>query len=457
MTKRFNLFFVVIMLCLFSLTSLASSETIEAYEGTWVFEEEAIVTKIDDNPDIDFNSAYFNQTKDSFYFETDFTIEESKNLSRWFGVSYRTPEDKTLSHMLRVKQNTTLGNGIELTFLTEDRWRRQLNFAGEELLEIGVKYNFKMAVSNDYLIVLLNDKPILATKCASNVAEGLVGLHAYGMTVRFENTVLSDYPADEMVAYEEIANWQAGRDRAAAYPTIPIIVAHRGNSSEAPENTMASVKSAIAVGADAVEIDVYRTIDGELVLLHDSSLERTTNGTGDVKTKTYDYLKTLDAGSSFNRKFAGEPIPLLRDVLLEIKDKVTLVIELKQAGIERDVLDLIIETGTRDQVVVIAFNAGLLANFYYMAPDIPTSVLSYSTKTIDEVVALAATGKTRSVDLNYGVINKEMATYLIGRGYSLWAWTVNNVKDMQRMVDLGASVITTDNPRAAIDYFRPLN
>jgi glycerophosphoryl diester phosphodiesterase len=220
---------------------------------------------------------------------------------------------------------------------------------------------------------------------------------------------------------------------------------------------MAAVKSAIAVGADGVEVDVYRTLDGELVLLHDGTLERTTNGTGHVNNRTWDYIKTLDAGSWFSKEFKGEPIPRLEDVLLECKDKVLLVIELKQAGIERDVLRLVEETGMKDQVVIIAFGANLLSNIYYMDPSIPTSVLSYTTTTINDVVALAAQAKTRSVDLNYGVINKEMATWLISRGYSLWAWTVNNVNDMQRMVDMGVSVITTDRPRDALNYFRPMN
>lgn len=458
MRKLFRSVLLGMILCLFGVAVLASADAIEAFEGTWTIGDDAIVSQIDDNPEIDFSSAYFVEPRSSFYFETDFTILESKNLSRWFGISYRVSEDKSLSHMIRVKQNATLGNGIELTFLTEEgRWRRQRTVAGDSVLELNRKYNLKVAVSEDYVIALLDDQALIVTKSPTSIAEGLVGLHTNGMTVKFENTVIRDYVKEEMAYFEEWANWQAGRDRAAAHQTIPIIVAHRGNSSEAPENTMAAVKSAIAVGADGVEVDVYRTLDGELVLLHDGTLERTTNGTGHVNNRTWDYIKTLDAGSWFSKEFKGEPIPRLEDVLLECKDKVLLVIELKQAGIERDVLRLVEETGMKDQVVIIAFGANLLSNIYYMDSSIPTSVLSYTTTTINDVVALAAQAKTRSVDLNYGVINKEMATWLISRGYSLWAWTVNNVNDMQRMVDMGVSVITTDRPRDALNYFRPMN
>lgn len=452
-TRHLLLFMLIVLVN----TSVFAAPKLIFTEGKWVQDGDVVIGELDDE-DLDFASAYFTENLSEFSLEFDFTLEDIVNHSRWIGVSYRTNEDKTLSHMVRIKQRTALPSGLEVSYLNEERWRYQFRTQGEEFLELGQKYHLQVAVSKDYVFVLLNDELIISTKLASNVKDGSIGLHTNGATVKFENIALSEYPKAEMRAFEEHAEWQFGRQRAEAAQTIPIIVAHRGNSSEAPENTLAAVRSAILAGADAVEIDVYSTIDGELILSHDNTLERCTNGRGDVRYSTSEYLRSLDAGypDKFGNKFAGEKMPFLREVLEEIKDKVTLVIEIKQPGIEDKILQLLNETGTRDQVVIIAFSAASLARFHDIAPDIPTSVLTYSHKTLDEIIALAKQAKTRSVNLNYGLCNKEIVTALVGKGYSVWAWTVNDPNTMKNMVHNGISVLTTDVPSKALDTFRPL-
>ena len=109
-----------------------------------------------------------------------------------------------------------------------------------------------------------------------------------------------------------------------------IVLAHRGYSAKAPENTMAAFELALAVGADGIELDVHMTRDGEIVVIHDDTLDRTTNGKGPVSDQTMAELRELDAGSWFSPEFAGERIPTLKLVLELIKDKdVLLNIEIK--------------------------------------------------------------------------------------------------------------------------------
>lgn len=456
MLKISRTLLIVLLISLFSVSIIASPE-MQFIEGKWVKDGDSLIGQLD-NEELDFASAYFTEPKASFSLEFDFCIEEISSYNQWLGVSYRTNEDKSISHMLRIKQKTGLPTGITVSFLNDDRWSYQQKNQGEVVLEPGQIYHLRLAVSKDYCLVFLDNELMLANKLPTNVARGLVGIHTSVPKVRFENIVLTDYPQDEMIAFEQNADWQAGRQRAAAFPTVPIIVAHRGNSSEAPENTLAAVRSAIVAGADAVEVDVYSTLDGELILSHDNTVERCTNGKGEIRYSTSEYLRSVDAGYSkqFGKKFAGEKMPFLREVLEEIKDKITLVIEIKQIGIEEKVLQLLNETGTRNQVVIIAFAPEILAKFRDIAPDIPTSVLTFSHKTLEEIIALAQRAKTFSVDLNFGLCTKEIVSALVTKGYSVWAWTVDEPATMNKMVQNGISVITTNVPRKALDTFRPL-
>src|SRR5438067_170423 len=112
--------------------------------------------------------------------------------------------------------------------------------------------------------------------------------------------------------------------------TRPILIAHRGGALEVPENTLAAFRYAISIGMSWVELDVQMSSDGALVVIHDETVDRTTDGTGAVGSLTFEELRRLDAGSWFGQQYEGEVIPMLREVLdLCIPNSVGLVIELK--------------------------------------------------------------------------------------------------------------------------------
>lgn len=127
-----------------------------------------------------------------------------------------------------------------------------------------------------------------------------------------------------------------GTSLAFAQPASSVkqVIAHRGSSSDCPENTLASTRRAIAVGATAVEVDVRLSKDKRLVLRHDAELERTTNGKGLIGDKALTELKELDAGSWFDPKFAGEKIPTLAEVLMLCRGKIDVLLDLKEEGSE---------------------------------------------------------------------------------------------------------------------------
>jgi glycerophosphoryl diester phosphodiesterase len=205
-----------------------------------------------------------------------------------------------------------------------------------------------------------------------------------------------------------------------------------------------------------VEIDVYPTRDGEIVLLHDGTLDRTTNGRGQVQNFTLEQLKELDAGSWKSARYKGEKIPTLQEALLLAKDQIRVVIELKTVGQEYKVRDIIDELGMRDQVIIISFNAAAIRTFRQIAPDIPAAILIGSANSYAEIERIAKSANTNLLDLAYGLIDKDAAVYFIERGYSLWAWTVDNEAVMERMAECGVTVLTTNVPAKALKTLRTI-
>lgn len=145
----------------------------------------------------------------------------------------------------------------------------------------------------------------------------------------------------------------------------PIIIAHRGASADAPENTMSAFREAIRQGADAIEFDVQQTRDKKLIIMHDPWLNRTTNGRGLVRSKNYREIQSLDAGSSFSEKFKGERIPTLEEALDTFGTKTNYVIELKfyrlnPGRFARRVYDAVASRKLLDHTLFLSFDPRLL-------------------------------------------------------------------------------------------------
>lgn len=176
----------------------------------------------------------------------------------------------------------------------------------------------------------------------------------------------------------------------------PHVIGHRGAAGYAPENTMVSFERGIALRADAIELDIHPTKDGELVVIHDPTLERTTNGHGLVATHTLAQLQELDAGSWFHPSFKNERIPTLREVLSWARGRTKVVIEVKHGPIfypqvEELLLAVLDETRMRSEVLVISFDHHSVRKVKQLAADVPTGVL-YAGRCIDPVALARAAG-----------------------------------------------------------------
>lgn len=165
--------------------------------------------------------------------------------------------------------------------------------------------------------------------------------------------------------------------------------AHRGASAYAPENTMISFRKALQLGANGIELDLQRTKDGKIVIFHDKNIDKKSNGKGKISDYTYKELLDFDFGSWFDIKYKDERIVLFENFAKEFLSKnLTFAIELKQEGIEKDVLDIIKKYTTHDDIYITSFNFNVLNNVRAIDSNIKLSWLIEDRINIDNISKL---------------------------------------------------------------------
>jgi len=234
----------------------------------------------------------------------------------------------------------------------------------------------------------------------------------------------------------------------------PLILAHRGASHYAPENTFASYEMAVDMNADGIEIDIHKSKDGHLIVCHDEKVDRTTNGTGYIKDLTLEEIKSLDAGSWFDKKFSEEKIPVLEEVFeLVKKENIFLNIELKNgpifySNIEEDVVGLIKDYRLENHVIISSFNHYSLLKIKKLEPTIKTGILY-----ISGMVSPWKYAKSIGADAIHPLfitINKEVVKECLFNKVMVNPFTVNNEKEITLMNKLNVTSIITDCPDIGI-------
>ncbi len=221
------------------------------------------------------------------------------------------------------------------------------------------------------------------------------------------------------------------------------ITAHRGSSTDAPENTLAAINSAIENGADFSEIDVQQTKDGKIVLLHDKSFKRTTGVDKNVCELNLNDIKKLDAGSWFDEKYKGEKVPTLEEVIDYTKDKISLNIEIKTNTMDttliEDVVRLIKEKDLISKCVVTSLDYKAIEEVERLEPRIKTGYIMF--------IALGDLEKL-NVDF-YSVeernVNEELVINAHRIGREVHVWTINTTESMESVLEYGVDNIITDN------------
>ncbi|MDY3558291.1 glycerophosphodiester phosphodiesterase [Gemmata sp. JC673] len=234
------------------------------------------------------------------------------------------------------------------------------------------------------------------------------------------------------------------------------IVAHRGASYDAPENTVAALRLAWDQKADGSEFDIYLTKDGKLAVIHDKDTKRTAGVSKSVADSTFDELHALDVGSWKGAKFKGEPLPSLGDMLAVVPDGKRVFVEVKcgPEAVPELVRALTASKLLPEQTPVIAFDAAVVAALKKARPEVPAYWLvslaprkGAKAPTAAEVIAKAKEIKADGVDLSASAaLDEAFAKAVREAGLKLYVWTVNDVEVAKRMVRLGVDGITTDRP-----------
>jgi glycerophosphoryl diester phosphodiesterase len=216
------------------------------------------------------------------------------------------------------------------------------------------------------------------------------------------------------------------------------VIAHRGARAEEPENTLKAVKRAAECGADAVEVDIRFSSDQEPVVIHDETLDRTTNGSGAVSEQTLEQLQALDAGN-------GEQIPTLSEVLSLVKALGReLVIELKEPGTEERVVREIVRAGMARNVVIASFFHSSLLRMKELAPSLKTGVILSSLPVFPVTVARDA--QADAIFQRYPRLERGYVEDARRNGLAIYVWLINTMEDFERVRGLGVNGIVTDNP-----------
>jgi len=235
--------------------------------------------------------------------------------------------------------------------------------------------------------------------------------------------------------------------------THPVIFGHRGACAHAPENTVASFKLAIEEGADFIELDAKLSSDHKVMVIHDQTVDRTTNGTGRVNELTCAELQKLDAGSKFDVKYAGEKIPTLDEVFKAVGKQILVNVELTNYASKNDdliplVAQVVKENQMEERVMFSSFLPKNLAEIHKLIPQAPTAMLCL------EGLSGLITRSSWSMKVAPKILHpylKDTTEALVARehkrGRRVHVWTVNDAKDIEFLLKIGVDGVFTDNPK----------
>lgn len=229
----------------------------------------------------------------------------------------------------------------------------------------------------------------------------------------------------------------------------PLVIGHRGAAGEAPENTLASFELALRQGADGLELDIHMSADGEIVVCHDATVDRTTNGSGAIAALSWERLRRLDAGSYYAERFAGERLPLLAEVLQLTPPGKLLNIEIKCAATSQLVArlpELLRASARMEDVVISSFDHKALMALHGAEPQLRLGLL-YSANLVHHW-QLAATSDMPVYSLHpaYRLIGAEDVAEAGRHGLAVFPYTINAPEDMLAAASAGVSGIITDYP-----------
>ncbi len=238
------------------------------------------------------------------------------------------------------------------------------------------------------------------------------------------------------------------------------IIAHRGFSGITPENTLISFQKAIECGADYFELDIHKTKDDSIVVIHDESIDRTSSNDmkGEIAEMTYSELNAVRVGFSkeFGDKYKNEKIPTLREALELAKGKIKVCIEIKVYDVEKEVLNIVNDLGVNDEVIIFSFYYPVLTKIRELDKNIPILFL-VNNADIMILDSARAIGSNAIGSGNGTAVTREFLDIAHNNGMEVWIWTVNDEDEMQKFIDIGIDGLITNFPDKALNKLTIIN
>jgi glycerophosphoryl diester phosphodiesterase len=229
----------------------------------------------------------------------------------------------------------------------------------------------------------------------------------------------------------------------------PLNFAHRGGRQWAPENTLAAFKKSIDLGVHGIELDIHKCKSGELVVIHDDTVDRTTNGKGQVKDLSWDELAVLDAGAWYDKNFAGEKLPLLQEVLDLVNGQLSINVEIKNcpkdyANIDDDLLAMLASYPHPETIIISSFDHLVIHRIASKTKKYKLAILGDSI--IFDLPSYAKSVGAQCWHPEFDCVRLDSVKAAHDHGLEVNTWTVNKPSDWQRAFDLQVDTIITDDP-----------
>lgn len=345
-----------------------------------------------------------------------------------------------------MRSGSTASNGVEFAQRTAaNAWNVTDAGSAPTAAGVGRDVDVRIDVRGSRGVWYFDGVQVLTTANVARSQAGVLGFVVSGGTLSIADVVVTELePLDTPIA-------PVLPDGA-----IPVTVAHRGYSAIAPENTLAAVVAAVRARAEFIEIDALVSADGVPVLMHDSTVGRTTNGTGAVRSLTLAELKELDAGSWFHPAFAGEPVPTLGEAL-DVIDGTgsTLLLEVKgpmSAGEVAAIVDDVIERDMADQVLLQSFDTNVLGVAAQLDPSIPLGLLRGALDLDPVAVATDMGVVAYNPNADALLARPGVVDDLNEAGIAVMPYTVNDVTRWERLADIGVDGVITDRAGAHVGW-----
>lgn len=376
---------------------------------------------------------------------TDVSIEvtmrfaPTRDTSRWFAVLTREGASDGPGVQFTVRTDPARRNGLELARLRQDGTWHVLQTAQGPAGDPARVHKLRLDLQGQMIRAAIDGETVLTSPRGHELPKaGRAGLRVGGVATKIERVVVRKLPPLPAGALDAVRS-------------TPMVIAHRGWSHLAPENTLVAYRKAMETCADMAECDTYLTSDGVPILLHDRTLQRTTGINRKPRELSLTEIRKLDAGKWKSQEYTGERIPTLRELLELLKGRIRPVIEIKEHDIEEPVLQAICDSGTPpEDVMLFSFYRDVVERMAKLEPLLPTTWLigdlPYTSDGRKAAIRDALAARVSAIGLPFDRVDPVFVRHAQQCGLSVFVWTVDEPADMQFLVRIGVDAIITNRP-----------